>query len=180
MSLASPWYLACAGAAEFLYVLVQDLASLPSRPNATFHLTPVAHTALTSLLPPLSAPLPAPNTTLTASHPAFVPLLHALQHLADGFLAVVQEYVGVDGCLSEQFERDGVPRGSEWHEGGVIEDSKKDAEGRHAEAIGRGARDLSWSYAAWVSAVLERNKGKEAVARVDGVAPGEAGEAASA
>lgn len=84
------------------------------------------------------------------------------------------------GASASSLSGTGSRAGQSGTRGGVIEDSKKDAEGRHAEAIGRGARDLSWSYAAWVSAVLERNKGKEAVARVDGVAPGEAGEAASA
>ncbi|GAA5935112.1 hypothetical protein JCM3775_004705 [Rhodotorula graminis] len=168
MSVAHPWYLASAGAAEFLYVLVQDLASLAQRPDATFRLTPLVHSSLTSLLPTLSVPLPEPNSTLTPSHPAFIPLLSALSRFADGFLAVIQEYTGADGQLSEQFERDGVARGSEWHDGGVLEDSKKDDEGHHVEAIGRGAKDLSWSYAAWVSAVLEREKAKRAVDAVEG------------
>ncbi|BGP42037.1 hypothetical protein JCM10449v2_006039 [Rhodotorula kratochvilovae] len=168
MSVAHPWYLACAGAAEFLYILIQDLASLATHPAAAFDMTPLVHSALTSLLPPLSLPLPAPHSNLHPTDAAFLPLLSALQHLADGFLAVIQEYVGVDGVLSEQFERTGVPRASEWHEGGVIEDSKKDVQGRHVEAIGRGARDLSWSYAAWVSAVDERERAKEAVEKVEG------------
>ncbi|GJN92581.1 hypothetical protein Rhopal_005611-T1 [Rhodotorula paludigena] len=167
MTIAHPWYLACAGAAEFLYVLVEDVASLAetnAQTRSTLVVTPILHSALTSLLPALASPLPSPGSVLHASDPVYPELLHALFELADGFLGVIQEYVGVDGALSEQFERTGAPRGSEWHEGGVLEDSKKDPRtGAHVEAIGRGARHLTWSYAAFISAVEERAKAKTAL-----------------
>ncbi|BGP18495.1 hypothetical protein JCM10213_001189 [Rhodosporidiobolus nylandii] len=174
VSKAHPWYLATAGAAEYLFLLISDLGSLTSSGTAsTVHLTPTLHSALASFLPTLSPPLPPVNSTLDATSPAFAPLVRALFALADSFLSVVQEYVGVDGQLSEQFERSGKPKGSEEHEGGVLEDSKKDQEtGEEVEAIGRGARDLTWSYAAFITAVEERERAEKVVEALEGKGKG--------
>ncbi|GAA5889397.1 hypothetical protein JCM6882_000731 [Rhodosporidiobolus microsporus] len=170
VTIAHPWYLCTSGAAEFLYLLISDLASLSSTSSThTVHITPLLHRSLTSLLPTLDPPLPAPGSTLDPSSPALTALAHGLFSLADSFLSVVQEYVGVDGQLSEQFERDGKPKGSEAHEGGKLEDSKKDPQtGEEVEAIGRGAKDLTWSYAAFVTAVEERDRALEALERIEG------------
>ncbi|GAA5993091.1 hypothetical protein JCM10908_003102 [Rhodotorula pacifica] len=164
MSIAHPWYLCTLGAAEFLFLLVSDLTALARNPTTTMlPLTPLLHSTLTRLLPSLNPPLPAVNTALSPSDPAFGALVRGLLALGDSFIAVVQEFVGQRGHLSEQFERDGIPRGSEPHESGQIEDSKRDysngAKGENeVEAIGRGARDLSWSYAAWITCVDERQR----------------------
>jgi glucoamylase len=105
---------------------------------------------------------------VSPSSPFYPILLHALFTLADSFIAVVQQYVGVDGQLSEQFERSGIPTGSAEHDGGILEDSKKDVQtGEEVEAIGRGARDLTWSYAAWITASEERERAKKALAEVE-------------
>ncbi|GAA6014992.1 hypothetical protein JCM10207_008696 [Rhodosporidiobolus poonsookiae] len=170
VTVAHPWYLCTSGAAEFLYLVIGDLATLSSAAStSTLHITPLLHQSLTSLLPALSPALPAPGSTLDASSPAYAALLRALFTLADGFLSVVQEYVGVDGQLSEQFERTGVARGSEAHDGGKIEDSKRDLEtGEDVEAIGRGARDLTWSYAAWITATEERERALRVIEGLDG------------
>lgn len=175
MSIAHPWYLCTLGAAEFLYLLVSDLTTMSRSPTTLMlPLTPVLHSSLTRLLPNLEPPLPAVHRALGPSDPAFAGLVRSLLALADSFVAVVQEYVGQGGHLSEQFERDGVPRGSAPHSGegdggGQIEDSKRDYEGgkpdEEVEAIGRGARDLSWSYAAWISCVEERRRARAAAER---------------
>ncbi|GAA5832771.1 hypothetical protein JCM11251_005756 [Rhodosporidiobolus azoricus] len=169
VTIAHPWYLCTSGAAEFLYLLISDLASLTTDSSHVLHITPLLHSSLTSLLPPLDPALPAVGSTLDPSSPVFSALLHALFSLADSFLSIVQEYVGVDGQLSEQFERDGKPRGSEVHDGGVLEDSKRDLKnGEEVEAIGRGARDLTWSYAAFITATQERERALEALETVGG------------
>uniref|UniRef100_A0A0K3CET8 glucan 1,4-alpha-glucosidase n=1 Tax=Rhodotorula toruloides TaxID=5286 RepID=A0A0K3CET8_RHOTO len=131
LSIAHPWYLCTAAAAEFLYLLVEDLAALStsstsSSSSASFlHLSPLLHSSLTSLIPSLTTHLPLPRT--------------------------------------------GVPRRSEWHENGQLEDSKRDPEtGEEVEAIGRGARDLTWSYAAFVTAVEERDVARKALERALG------------
>jgi glucoamylase len=165
MSVAHPWYLCTLGAAEFLFLLVSDLTAMTRSPTppTMLPLTPLLHSTLTRLLPTLSPPLPAVNSALSPSDPAFKALVCALLTLGDSFISIVQEFVGQGGHLSEQFERDGVPRGSEPHEGGLIEDSKRDySDGKNGEgeveAIGRGARDLSWSYAAWITCLDERQR----------------------
>lgn len=165
MSVAHPWYLCTLGAAEFLFLLVSDLTAMSRSPTPTtmLPLTPLLHSTLTRLLPTLNPPLPAVNSALSPSDPAFKALVCGLLALGDSFIAIVQEFVGQGGHLSEQFERDGVPRGSEPHAGGQIEDSKRDySDGKNGEgeveAIGRGARDLSWSYAAWITCLDERQR----------------------
>ncbi|BGP26472.1 glucoamylase, glycoside hydrolase family 15 protein [Rhodotorula toruloides] len=171
LSIAHPWYLCTAAAAEFLYLLVEDLAALStsttSSSAAFLHISPLLHSSLTSLIPSLASRLPAPGSSLPCSHPSFPLLIRSLFTLAESFLSIIQTYVGLSGSLSEQFERTGVPRRSEWHQNGQLEDSKRDPQtGEEVEAIGRGARDLTWSYAAFVTAVEERDVARRAV---DGV-----------
>ncbi|BGP34199.1 hypothetical protein JCM10296v2_006014 [Rhodotorula toruloides] len=175
LSIAHPWYLCTAAAAEFLYILVEDLAALStsstsSSSSASFlHLSPLLHSSLNSLIPSLTTHLPPPGSSLPSSHPSFPLLIRSLYTLADSFLSIVQTYVDHSGSLSEQFERTGIPRRSEWHENGQLEDSKRDPEtGEEVEAIGRGARDLTWSYAAFVTAVEERDVARTALERVLG------------
>ena len=181
MSVAHPWYLCTLGAAEFLFLLVSDLTAMSRSPTPTtmLPLTPLLHSTLTRLLPTLSPPLPAVNSALSPSDPAFKALVCALLALGDSFISIVQEFVGQGGHLSEQFERDGVPRGSEPHEGGLIEDSKRDySDGKNGEgeveAIGRGARDLSWSYAAWITCLDERQRAVVGAERAGLTAKGKA------
>lgn len=57
-------------------------------------------------------------------------LLHGLWHMADGYLKVCDEYVGRADMMSEQIER--------------------------TRGMMRGARELSWSYASFLSAIAAR------------------------
>lgn len=52
------------------------------------------------------------------------------RQLADGLMSVVQEFSWFNGSLNEQFHRD--------------------------SGVGRGARDLTWSYAAFITAAEAR------------------------
>lgn len=155
LSIAHPWYLCTAAAAEYLYLLVSHLSQLPSSSQG-FLLTPLLHETLTSILPPIS--LPSTGSYLSPTSTEFVPLLKALTQLADSFLEVIQMYVGEGGRLDEQIEREGKPRGSEKHEDGEIEDGKKEG-----EVIGRGARELTWSHAAFITASWARRDAKKAL-----------------
>ncbi|GAA5954640.1 hypothetical protein JCM21900_006089 [Sporobolomyces salmonicolor] len=172
LSIGHPWYLATAGAAEFLYLLVSHLASLSSASNDALSsfpplhglsssenegvlLTPLLHSTLLSLLPPLTPSLPPVNSHLAPSSPVYLPLLRALLALGDSFARLIQTYVGVDGRLDEQIERDGLAHGSAKHEDGEIEDGKKEG-----DVVGRGARDLTWSYAAYVTLYEERKRAR--------------------
>ncbi|GAA6006136.1 hypothetical protein JCM11491_002044 [Sporobolomyces phaffii] len=154
LSIAHPWYLCTSAAAEYLYLLITRL----SASHDAIVLTPLLHSTLTSILPELSPALPQANSTLSSSHEAFAPLLKALFDLADSFLSVVQKYVGESHRLDEQFERAGSARGSEEHDDGEIEDGKKDG-----PTIGRGARELTWSHAALITAVQQRDVAKKAL-----------------
>ncbi|CEQ42373.1 SPOSA6832_04191, partial [Sporobolomyces salmonicolor] len=180
LSIGHPWYLATAGAAEFLYLLVSHLASPSSASNGALSsasngalssfpplhgfsssanegvlLTPLLHSTLLSLLPPLNPSLPPVNWHLPPSSPVYLPLLRALIALGDSFARLIQTYVGVDGRLDEQIERDGLAHGSAKHEDGEIEDGKKEG-----DVVGRGARDLTWSYAAYVTLYEERKRAR--------------------
>ncbi|GAA5939501.1 glycoside hydrolase family 15 protein [Sporobolomyces koalae] len=157
LSIAHPWYLCTSAAAEFLYLLISHLAQ-PSDSTGGIVMTPLLHSTLESILPKLSHELPKINAHLSTSSEAFVPLVSALFDLADSFLAVVQEYVGEAHRLDEQFERAGSPRGGEKHDDGEVEDGKKDG-----DTIGRGARELTWSHAALITAVQQRRIAKEAL-----------------
>lgn len=154
LSIAHPWYLCTSAAAEYLYLLITRL----STSDSDILLTPLLHSTLTSILPTLSPALPAVGSRLATTSDAFVPLLESLLNLADSFLAVVQRYVGEGHRLDEQFEREGSARGSEEHEDGEIEDGKRDG-----PTIGRGARELTWSHAALITAVQQRQIAKQAL-----------------
>ncbi|GAA5906793.1 glycoside hydrolase family 15 protein [Sporobolomyces salmoneus] len=156
LSIAHPWYLCTSAAAEYLFLLITRLSS----PSTEGHivLTPLLHSTLTSILPTLSPALPAVGSTLSRTDTSFTSLLEALFTLADSFLSVVQRYVGESHRLDEQFERTGSARGSEEHEDGEVEDGKKDG-----PTIGRGARELTWSHAALITAVQQREIAKNAI-----------------
>ncbi|GAA6062540.1 hypothetical protein JCM10212_004306 [Sporobolomyces blumeae] len=157
LSIAHPWYLCTAAAAEYLYLLVEHVSKLPPTSQGIL-MTPLLRSTLTSILPPLTPALPEINSYLASSSPSFKALLESLVHLGDSFLAVIQTYVGTDGRLDEQIEREGKPRGSAKHEDGGIEDGKKEG-----PVIGRGAMELTWSHAAMITAILTRQQAYDAV-----------------
>lgn len=159
LSIAHPWYLCTSAASEYLYLLITRLSSTSSSEEIT--LTPLLHSTLTSILPTLSPALPSVGSSLSRTHESFNPLLSSLFQLADSFLSVVQQYVGESHRLDEQFERTGVARGSEKHEDGGIEDGKRDG-----PVVGRGARELTWSHAALITAVQQRGAAKLAIEKL--------------
>jgi glucoamylase len=160
LSIAHPWYLCTSAAAEYLYLLITRLSSSSS--TTSFVLTPLLHETLTSILPSTGGlSLPSTGETISTSSEQFVRLLKSLFSLADSFLSVLQLYVGENHRLDEQFEREGKPRGSEKHEDGEIEDGKK-----QGPIIGRGARELTWSHAALITAVQQRELAKLAIERL--------------
>lgn len=67
-----------------------------------------------------------PLETLDRKNPLFHSLIRALLQEGDRYLARVQYHMSPDGRMAEQFHRDG--------------------------GFPQGARDLTWSYAAWISA----------------------------
>lgn len=158
LSIAHPWYLATSAAAEYLYLVITRLAESPGGDARGFTLTPLLHSTLTSILPALSPSLAPVGSTVSRTDATAI--VEALFKLADSFLAVVQRYVGEQHRLDEQFERTGVARGSEKHADGEIEDGKRDG-----PVVGRGARELTWSHAALITAVQQRKIAKEAIGR---------------
>ncbi|KAF1972154.1 glucoamylase I precursor [Bimuria novae-zelandiae CBS 107.79] len=75
------------------------------------------------------------NTTYIAENEAFKAVVERLQHVGDEFLKVVKTHVDAEGSMSEQFDR----------ETGYL----------------RGARDLTWSYSAFLQAARARKEAKE-------------------
>lgn len=164
LSIAHPWYLCTSAAAEYLYLLITRLSATSPTEEDTIPVTELLHSTLTSILPSLSRDLPPVGSTLSRSHDSFGPLLSALFNLADSFLSVVQKFVGENHRLDEQFERTGVARGSEKHDDGEIEDGKK-----NGPVVGRGARELTWSHAALITAVQQRVIAKESLNKLQRV-----------
>jgi glucoamylase len=68
----------------------------------------------------------------TAKSPEYVKVLKGMYHYGDTFMSVIQQFVQSNGSLSEQFNRnDGIPQG---------------------------ARDLTWSYGAFITASQARGR----------------------
>lgn len=90
-----------------------------------------------ALLPSSSSPELSANTTYTADDASFKAVIERLRHVGDEFLSVVKTHVDAEGSMSEQFDR----------ETGHL----------------RGARDLTWSYGAFLQAVRARKEAMKAL-----------------
>jgi glucoamylase len=97
--------------------------------------TPLNVDFYAALLPPSSAPRLSVNTTYTPDDEPFKTVVERLRHVGDEFLEVVKSHVDGEGSMSEQFDR----------ETGFL----------------RGARDLTWSYGAFLQAVRARREARE-------------------
>lgn len=85
----------------------------------------------TALLSPTSLQ-PLAGSSYTTSSPLFQSVIQRLKDVADEFMEVVRRHAAADGGLSEQFDRD--------------------------TGFETGARDLTWSYGAFLQAVWARKR----------------------
>lgn len=83
-----------------------------------------------ALVPSSSASAISVNTTYTIEDDVFKVVVERLRHVGDEFLEVIKTHVDAEGRMSEQFDK----------ETGFL----------------RGARDLTWSYGAFLQAVKAR------------------------
>lgn len=97
--------------------------------------TPLNLDFYTALLSPSVSPQLSVNTTYTTGDESFKLVLERLKHVGDEFLEVVKTHVDAEGSMSEQFDR----------ETGFL----------------RGAKDLTWSYGAFLQAVMARKRASE-------------------
>jgi glucoamylase len=117
----NPWYLTTAAFAELYYRVAEAIQT-----RGELGITPRNRGFLNLTLPP--------GARLTARSPKGKALIAALRRKGDDYLALLRQYVGSQGEMSEQFDRDaGVPVS---------------------------AYDLSWSYAAYLAAAKARPSGR--------------------
>lgn len=115
----NPWYLATLAAAEQLY----DALYVWKR-TGSITVTPTSLDFFRDLAPWVDL------GDYFDTDPDFIVLCDAVFRYADGFLNVVEKYVGPEGSMAEQFDKsNGQPRS---------------------------ARDLTWSYAAFLTAAARR------------------------
>ncbi|QRV93216.1 glycoside hydrolase family 15 protein [Ceratobasidium sp. AG-Ba] len=115
----NPWYLCTLAAAEQLYDALYQWDKLKN--------IPVTATSL-AFFQQFSSSLTAGNYSSTSAQ--YATLISAIKTYADGFVAIVQKYVGTNGALSEQFSKsNGAPTS---------------------------AADLTWSYASAITAFEAR------------------------
>ncbi|KAJ1305234.1 hypothetical protein OPQ81_000263 [Rhizoctonia solani] len=116
----NPWYLCTLAAAEQLYDALYQWNKLGQ--------IPVTSTSL-AFFQQFSSSITAGN--YSSSSTQYSTLTTAVKNYADGFVAIVQKYIGTNGALAEQFSKStGAPTS---------------------------AADLTWSYAAALTAFEARN-----------------------
>lgn len=136
-SIGHPWFLCTHGVAEVLAITARHFAALPSEPIVVTEATASFWTKASSA--GAAATEKGASSvgigTYARAHPdtgkTYEALLTGLQRMVDGYLGVCDEFVGRHDRMSEQIER---RRGAM-----------------------RGARELSWSYASFLSAMAARN-----------------------
>jgi len=118
----NPWFLCTSSAASILYHTASHLST-----SSNLTITPTSLPFYTALFASSSPSLlPVPTGSFGPTHPLFHAAIHHLTTAGDQFLAVVNAHVDADGAMSEQFDR--------------------------ATGFMRGARDLTWSYGAFLHA----------------------------
>lgn len=101
-SVGHPWFLACHGVAEALYLTADHFASRDEFVVTKFNVHLLRRFAPT-----------VKEGTVSRGEPDFEKVLRGLRKMGDGFLKVGKEYADADGKMSEQFHRDtGVMRGA--------------------------------------------------------------------
>ncbi|SCV71672.1 BQ2448_3260 [Microbotryum intermedium] len=134
LSVGHPWYLCTLAASEVLYKSSHQL----STSHKPLLITPTnrAHYARFIPLPP-SDKLSKEGLTIKAGASAIQEIARGQIKWGDEFVGIVQEYARRNGSMNEQFNR--------------------------YTGEGRGARDLTWSYAAFITASQARRDAKEAI-----------------
>lgn len=124
----NPWFLCTSSVSEILYH-VSDHLSTAKHLNVTDRGLPFWQALLSTSPSYLTV---QPSTTYTPADEVFSEAVRRLHEVGDGFLAVVRRHADADGALSEQFDR--------------------------MTGFERGARDLTWSYGAFLQAVWARRR----------------------
>ncbi|KAK4047879.1 hypothetical protein OIO90_006040 [Microbotryomycetes sp. JL221] len=129
LSEGHPWYLCTLAASEILYRSSRAL----SRSRSPFVIEPHSHEWYGRFVDLSSLPVKRKGENRIELAPQSKPLrqiIRGQRRMADQFVGVVQEYVRLNGSMSEQFHR--------------------------TTGEGRGARDLTWSYAAFITTAQAR------------------------
>ena len=135
----NPWFLCTLAAAETLHRAAAALRAMP--PSSSLALTPRSRRFYRALLPGLLAPPPSSSRSADSSAPDSVPraspvfaaALARMRDAGDGFLRVARAHADRgSGAMSEQFDS--------------------------VTGYMRGARDLGWSYAAFLRAARARRR----------------------
>ncbi|UZJ56652.1 hypothetical protein CBS101457_005972 [Exobasidium rhododendri] len=119
-SIGHPWFICTQAISEIIYITAQHFAKT-SHPIV---ITPSTLSFWTKVSPS------AYSGTFERGHAHFETLMKGLWRMADGYLAVCEEYIGKHDKMDEQIER--------------------------TSGKMRGARELSWSYASFLSAYAAR------------------------
>ncbi|KAF1831222.1 glucoamylase/glucan 1,4-alpha-glucosidase-like protein [Decorospora gaudefroyi] len=129
----NPWYLTTLAVAEQLYDAIYQWDQ-----QGSITIDSVSLPFFQDLLPSITTGTYTPtqslicpsNDTHTTESPSYATIIDAVRTYADGYIAVVQKYTPTTGALAEQYNRDtGTPLS---------------------------ARDLTWSYAAFLTATERR------------------------
>ncbi|SCZ88987.1 BZ3500_MvSof-1268-A1-R1_Chr1-1g00875 [Microbotryum saponariae] len=134
LSVGHPWYLCTLAASEILYKNSLQLST--SHKPLLITSTNHAHYARFIPLPP-SEKMSKDGLTIKAGARAIQEIARGQIKWGDEFVGIVQEYARRNGSLNEQFNR--------------------------YTGEGRGARDLTWSYAAFITASQARREAKQAL-----------------
>jgi glucoamylase len=119
-SIGHPWFICTQAISEILYITAQHYKTT----SHSINITPSTLSFWTKVHPK------ATIGTFERGQAQFEGLMKGLWQMADGYLAVCEEYVGKNDSMDEQIER--------------------------SKGVMRGARELSWSYASFLSAYAAR------------------------
>ena len=122
----NPWFLATAAFAEHAY-RTRDLIASAASVAVTDRNRPFLMAALNAMGSPASV---TNGETIAASDPRFGAITGGLTVIGDGYLRRIRRHAADDGTLSEQF--------------------------KGANGFMTGAVDLTWSYAAVLTAIARR------------------------
>ncbi|PWN32105.1 Six-hairpin glycosidase [Meira miltonrushii] len=129
-SIGHPWFLCTHAIAEVLAITAQHFAALPYLPIVVTKETQDFWTKVGNAAAGCQIETNIDVGTFKRGDPIYEQLTAGLWSMSDAYLAVCDEYVGEADMMSEQIERN---RGKM-----------------------RGARELSWSYASFMSAIAAR------------------------
>ncbi|MCO5555750.1 hypothetical protein L7F22_009295 [Adiantum nelumboides] len=129
-SIGHPWFLCTHAISEILSITAQHFAALPSLPIVVTKETQDFWTKVGNAAAGCQIETNIYDGTFKRGDPIYEQLMAGLWSMSDAYLAICDEYVGEADMMSEQIER------------------------THGKM--RGARELSWSYASFMSAIAAR------------------------